>query len=71
MVSKLILFLGLAIQVALGEVEFKHHNNTEMAAVMQQVSFLRISILAENILDTFSLEYWTRFHTRILDKFSS
>jgi hypothetical protein len=36
--------------VAFGEVEFKHHNNTEMAAVMQQVS-----ILPETFSDKFFL----------------
>jgi len=37
MFPSLLLVLSLAISSAIGAVEFKHHNNTEMAAVMQQI----------------------------------
>lgn len=37
MFSRLALVFCLAFHSAFCEVEFKHHNNTEMAAVMQQI----------------------------------
>lgn len=37
MFSKLLLLIGLAVNSAFCAVEFKHHNNTEMAAALQQI----------------------------------
>jgi hypothetical protein len=37
MLTKLLLLAVFAVQSAFSAVEFKHHNNTEMAAVMQQI----------------------------------